>query len=123
MNRHFKAKYEELQKQKTRKKKKKDAPYFMTSQPLLEVGTRVRVALDKPKDYIESNKLSGTFRATDPRWENRIRTITNIIINDNQPIMYKVSGLPSVAYTYNRLQVVPINEVPPPAKVRRDIKA
>ncbi len=117
MNKQFKDQYEA-----SLKKKHKDTkPYFLHNE-VLQVGQRVRVALDKPKDYLPESKLSGNFRASDPRWETKIRTIENIIINDGQPVMYVVSGLPSVEYTLNRLQLVPEKEDLPPQSTRRDNK-
>ncbi len=119
LNEEFESRYKErLESEIRRSKTKEQTPIF--NNPMLEVGQRVRVALDKPKDYIKENKISGSFRATDPRWEEEVRTIVNIIANDKEPLLYIVSGLPSTAYTYNRLQVVSDNEQDPPKSTLRN---
>lgn len=84
--------------------------YINTHQTLVQ-GTKVRVALDQPKDVVTMKKLHGDFRETDIRWEIKIRTITDTIMNPGQPVMYVVSGDDgkpdtSTMYTRNQLQVV-----------------
>lgn len=77
---------------------------------ILDIGTKVRTVLDKPKD-IFGRPLSGYhFRATDTRWDPKIKTITNIILQPDEPIMYEVDNNEYPAYTYNQLQVVGANE-------------
>jgi hypothetical protein len=77
-------------------------PYIPLDAVIFEVGTKVRVALDKPEGIL-GNKLKGRFRATDIRWSHDISTISNVIITPNQPIMYQVDGL-TTGYTFNQLQ-------------------
>lgn len=86
---------------------------------LLDIGTKVRVALDNPITADEKGKrLHGKFRATDIRWSPEVHTITNIYLNPGAPPLYQVDN-GKVAYTKNQLQVVPENEKLPPKKVIR----
>ena len=98
----------EYQKEKNSKKKmKEEPPYISEDTIMLSVGTPVRVMLDKPiSNLTNSEKLHGTFRATDIRWSRGISKITNVIIDDNEPIMYQIDNKPFPAYTYNQLQPV-----------------
>ena len=73
---------------------------------VLDNGQKVRLKLDAPKEYINDNKLHGTFRAGDIRWTPEIHTITNIIMLPNQPILYTVDNTMSPAYGRNELQIV-----------------
>jgi hypothetical protein len=57
-------------------------------------GDKVRVMLDKPQEPT-GQKLSGKFRATDIRWDPKISTITNLIFEPNQPILYQVNNKPT----------------------------
>ena len=95
-------------------------PIIDEDDPILQIGTLVRVALDKP---IESTgkRLSGKFRASDIRFDPDKEKILNVIISPDEPILYKVSGQNNlgVAYTYNQLQVVDENEQEPPSTVIR----
>jgi len=79
---------------------------------LLSVGTRVRIPFDEPREaYGTNRKLAGRFRATDLRFDPRIRTIAKVMLNPGQPPMYVVSPIregrriidPLVAYTRNEL--------------------
>ena len=104
-----------FKRKKRNSKIKNSLPIF--SHPLLEVGTKVRVALDAPEGYVERNKLSGTFRATDIRWTKKIFKIVNVIINNDQPVLYMVSDHPTTAYTFERLQPIYKDEQLPPESV------
>lgn len=59
---------------------------------LLERGTKVRVKLDFPVDPVTGKKLHGKFRASDIRWDPKIRTIKKRILKPGQPPLYRVSG-------------------------------
>ena len=91
---------------------------------LLPEGTKVRIALDKPR-AITGEKLHGTFRASDIRWDLKIQTVKKCILTSDQPPMYLVNGpygklgISRAAYTRNNLQIVPENENPPSASVIR----
>ena len=63
------------------------------SQNVLPIGTRVRVALDEPRDII-GNKLHGKFRSSDVRWTTEIYHITNFIIDPFEPILYQLINQP-----------------------------
>lgn len=75
---------------------------------LLNEGDRVRVALDEPID-VDENKLKGTFRSSDIRWNPTIRTVRYMYMKPNQPIMYFLDGehgnlkIETVGYTRNQL--------------------
>lgn len=87
---------------------------------ILDVGTKVRVMLDKPKNVLGFKESGYHFRATDTRWDNDIKTVTNIIFQPNEPILYEVNNETYPAYTYNQLQLVkPDTEQDPPLSVIR----
>lgn len=88
------------------KAKTTDEPYIPKKTVMLSIGQPVRVQLDKPEDTA-GRKLIGTFRATDIRWSRKLSKITNIIIDNDEPVMYQVDDK-SVSYTFNQLQ--PVNE-------------
>jgi hypothetical protein len=101
----------------TKPKTKSLAPKCTKSScELLDVGTKVRRPLDKPTDPLTDAPLQGGFRSTDLRFENKIRTIKQVILKPNQVPMYRLSSLPSdsgklknlktTAYTKGQLQVV-----------------
>lgn len=90
---------------------------------LLEQGTKVRIILDKPTDYLSSKRQHGTFRASDIRWDPKIRTIEQFILTPDQPPMYKVSGVDNALYTKNQLQVVAENEEAPSTKYQKKFVA
>jgi len=79
---------------------------------LLEVGTLVRVELDKPIDLM-GNRQTGSFREGDIRWSLNPKPIDRLQLIPNQPPLYKIKGYTAL-YTRNQLQVVPaISNVPP----------
>lgn len=100
---------EHMKKVKANDKKKKvdlDVRCEGDSCVILEKGTKVRRILDAPRDPGTGIKVPGKFRKTDTRWENKIRTITAVILQPANPPLYRVSGLRNVLYTKNQLQVV-----------------
>lgn len=82
-----------------------EEPILRKDTIILEVGQNVRIALDKPKE-VTGQKLSGNFRATDIRWEPKIRKITNVILTPGEPPLYQVEDDHKRAYSYNQLQTV-----------------
>lgn len=86
----------------------KDKPNT-TQYPILEIGTKVRRILDYPISVDNNKRLHGNFRATDIRWSKDTYTICNMIVENNNPPMYRIKAdngdIPHVAYTYNQLQV------------------
>lgn len=119
INEYEKEKYK-LEKQRENKRLKKGMalPNLQPKVPILVVGTKVRVKLDKPKGVL-GEKLHGTFRATDIKWNPEIRTIRNIILTPNQPVMYQVEG-ETTGFTRNQLQVVESTEKPVPKELLKD---
>lgn len=92
-----------------------------TACDLIPLGTEVRVILDQPQEAT-GIKLSGKFRSTDLRWENKIRTIEDYVLRPYQPPMYKVSGIDNVNYTKNQLQVVNVRPLEPKPKQKKTTK-
>ena len=72
---------------------------------LLYVGDTVRVISDQPRDTT-GIKLHGKHRITDIRWEPKEHDIIQVIIRPYQPPLYRVSDIPTVAYTRLQLQLV-----------------
>jgi len=93
---------------------------------LLSIGTKVRVKLDAPLDYVTDKRLHGKFRITDIKWDPHPRIITNIMLMPGQHPMYQLNDEndvnktdTSVAYTKAQLQVVTDDEEAPHPKVIR----
>ena len=90
---------------------------------ILDEGTKVRVILDKPRSVLMKQLSGYHFRATDIRFDPQIRTVSKIILQPNQPVLYNVDNKNYPAYTYNQLQVVSDSEQSPPASLvkRKDL--
>ena len=90
---------------------------------MLSVGMKVRVQLNHPVSVSGKHAtLHGNFRNTDIRWTPDIHTISNVIIDNNEPILYQVDNN-ATSYTFNQLQVVPQNEQEPPlSMLHGDVK-
>jgi hypothetical protein len=101
-----------------------DPPKVTKKTELLPEGTRVRVKLTDPISVL-GQKLHGTFRTGDIRWNPQIRVIKKMILSPEQPPTYLLDGLQGrlgvsrCAYTRKELQVVPDDEKPPPDSVLR----
>lgn len=83
------------------------------SSTILPVGTKVRVQLDNPVDYVNEKKLTGKFRTGDIRWSKTIHTITSFYLRPAQPPMYQLDDDTRVAYTKYQLQLVKDDEIRP----------
>jgi hypothetical protein len=55
---------------------------------LLDVGTKVRVQLDKPVEFLNSKRLNGKFRIGDVRWSPEVKKIIDILLNPNVKPFY-----------------------------------
>lgn len=92
---------------------------------LLDIGTKVRVQLEQPRDMVTGKVLAGKFRSTDLRWDPQIRIIREILLRPGSPPMYLLDGnvgkrnTEPVAYTKNQLQLVPENEQYPTKAIIR----
>ncbi|GET64415.1 DDE-type integrase/transposase/recombinase [Rhizophagus irregularis DAOM 181602=DAOM 197198] len=101
-----------------------ESPKVSKKTDLLSEGARVRVKLDEPISVLD-NKLHGKFHTGDIRWNPNIRVIKKMILSPEQPPTYLLNGphgrlgVSRCAYTRKELQVVPINEKPPPDSVIR----
>ena len=95
------------------------------SAELIPEGTKVRVALDNPKNYTDNKQLNGRFRTTDLRWDDTVRTIKQVVITAGQPPLYLLNGtsgkykIEPIGYTRNQLQVIDRKEKYPPHSVIR----
>ena len=90
---------------------------------ILDEGTKVRVILDKPRSVLMKQLSGYHFRATDIRFDPQIRTVSKIILQPNQPVLYNVDNKNYPGYTFNQLQIVSDNEEAPPASLvkRKDL--
>lgn len=105
-----------IQAKKTKKPKQTDDFTFPNEDTLMQ-GEKIRVILEEPRDQLTKQRLNGKFRSSDFRWDSIIRTVTEVIIKPNSPILYLVSGIPHVAYTRNQLQRVSNNEKGPKKEI------
>lgn len=102
------------------KKKISNEPLDQHGQELLEVGQKVRIQLDNPRNATPDEKrLHGRFRATDVRWTIAPSKISEILLQPNRPVMYLVDGKKSVAYTRNQLQPISETEKAPDTKIMK----
>jgi len=80
---------------------------------IIPIGTKVRTALFEPIDVVKNKKVMGKFRSGDIRW-SKPKTITNIILRPNSPIMYSVDNDNLTLYTREKIQLITKNEIEPP---------
>ncbi|KYQ93229.1 hypothetical protein DLAC_05872 [Tieghemostelium lacteum] len=85
---------------------------------ILNIGDKVRSLLDNPIDYTTEKRLHGNFRASDIRWNPKVKTISKLMIKPGYPPLYKVKGS-KIWYTKNQLQLVDDNEEKPEKRVIR----
>jgi len=111
------------------KKAAKRKPPAPKKQPLCEgdackvyeEGTKVRVMLEAPRS-VQGDRLHGRFRASDIRWDPKIRTIKTVTIQRNMPPLYILDGnvgnqkIEPVGYTKNQIQKVKADEEYPDGK-------
>lgn len=101
--------------------------YIVGDGELLTQGTRVRVQLDEPVDYITRKRLPGKFRSTDIRWNPDPRVIMRTLLQRGQPALYLLDekdgeGIDRTAsYTKNQLQIIKKNEKMPDSNVIRPV--
>jgi len=96
---------------------KHSIPIIPKNTQILLIGQKVRTALDEPISVAGNEKLHGGFRSSDIRWSVKPTKINNILIHENQPILYTVDGINNVGYTRERLQLVNDPENKPPEKI------
>ncbi|KAJ4457034.1 putative chromobox protein 3 [Paratrimastix pyriformis] len=88
-------------------------PNFEYIYPL---GSSVRVELDEPIDIVTRKRLPGRFRSTDIRFDPQVRTIVDIVIRPDSPVLYLLNDpenkaeYENVGYSRNQLQLVKNNE-------------
>jgi hypothetical protein len=83
------------------------------TEDILDIGTKVRVQLDKPVNYVDGKPEVGKFRKGDIRWSKDVKTITRFFLRPNQVPLYQVDDDARVAYSRFQLQLVADNEVMP----------
>lgn len=93
-----------------------------TSLHIIPIGTKVRVALDAPLDVAHEQKLYGRFRKSDIRWDQKIRTVKEVLIKPGFPPLYLLDGniglrkTDAIPRTKQQLQLVNPNEIAPDGK-------
>lgn len=92
------------------------------NQALIEEGTKVRVALDAPRDATSNKKLYGKFRAGDVRWEMQPTEVEQILLRPDQPPMYLTKKYPDTPFQKESLQVVNESEKAPPASMSNKLE-
>lgn len=80
---------------------------------IIPIGTKVRTSLFEPVDVVKDKRVMGKFRSGDIRW-SKPKTITNIILRPNAPIMYSVDNDNLTLYTREKIQIITENEIEPP---------
>jgi hypothetical protein len=86
---------------------------------LLKIRTLIRIPLDQPKSALnnQKNKLYGSFRASDMRYEDELRKVEDYIIKPEHPVLYKISGIKNTYYTKNQLMLYDKKKEKIPEKV------
>ena len=80
---------------------------------ILPEGTKVRIQLDKPLNYVDGKPEIGSFRKGDVRWSKKVGVITRFFLRPDQPPLYQVDNDNRVAYSRYQLQIVGEDEVQP----------
>jgi hypothetical protein len=86
---------------------------------LIPIGSKVRTVSEKPRDVANDNVLFGNFRKSDIRWNQKQRTVKEILIKPNFPPMYLLDGnigkrkVEPIARTKEQLQIIKPNEEAP----------
>ena len=72
---------------------------------IFNIGQKVRVKLDRPIDVVTRKPLIGNFRESDIRFSIDTYEITDILLQPNQPVMYRISDhSPLTVYSFFQLQ-------------------
>ena len=72
---------------------------------LLDKGTKVRVALNRPTAIVKGQKLTGKFRAGDVRWSREVHKIDKVIVKPGSAPLYRVTGIGNQLFTRGKLMV------------------
>ena len=85
-------------------------PEKVTVKPKYKIGDMVHRKLDYPRNALNNNQNTATFRVGDVRWDTLARRVNKVIyMPDNPPYRYVVEGLPNVSYC--ELELMPSDEV------------
>ena len=104
-----------------KRKKFQDPVGHGESLNLIPIGTKVRVALDSPVDVAHEEKLFGSFRKSDIRFNQEIRVVKEFLIKPGFPPLYLLDGnigprkTDAIARTRQQLQIINPNEEAPEA--------
>lgn len=99
-----------------------EEPTLGKNQEILEEGTKVRVALEAPREISTGKKLYGKFRKGDLRWEKEPTEVEQIILRPDQPPMYLTKKYPNTPYQKESLQVVTETEQNPPTSMSKRLE-
>ena len=86
---------------------------FIVDRPLLDVGDKVRYALDRPTDLQTGKAIDSKFRAGDPRFSREPVEIVDLKVGTMNPPLYGLKGKRAM---YTRGQLIPVKaeaELPP----------
>jgi len=87
---------------------------------IIPINTKVRIALDEPRDVTSNLRLQGKFRSTDIRFSKQIYKVIGYIFDPINGILYKTDKQlkpnEKVAYTKQQLQIVSDTEQDPKGK-------
>jgi hypothetical protein len=86
-------------------------PDIRDSGNLFDIGTKVKILLSQPINYVDGSKLHGKFRAGDIRWSRENYFIQAVHLNPNQPVIYTVQDsngniLKNVGFVKDHLKIV-----------------
>ena len=134
LNEHRNEKFKEIDEKKPDIKSKIpdkiDEPiYTPESGKIIPIGTKVRASLDYPIDVATGKRLHGIFRSSDIRWGIEPRTVTEVLIRPNIPVMYLLDGTKDtrrhtdeIARSFQQLQIIQPNEKDPSKKyIRKEV--
>lgn len=73
---------------------------------IIPIGTKVRYKLDVPINPVTDKQFSNEkFRKGDVRFSKQIHKIETLVLNPNQPVMYKLNGINHVRYIKQQLLI------------------
>lgn len=95
-----------------KEKEQKDEPILnKQNNKIIDIGTKVRKALDKPESLQGVKYKNDKFRTVDHRWSTKQYEVVQSYLMANNPPMYQIKDINTnrvlkSMYTYERLQVV-----------------
>lgn len=83
-------------------------PIVEKGEKILTSGTKVHVIMPYPKNEHYGEKMSGGFRAGDRRYQQKIDEVDAPIIQNGQPVRYRIKGINNG--TFLRHELVTVDE-------------